>query len=121
MERMHKNSHEEKSRYLQNLFRLTYIKDVIERNKLRASEEVLDELPDVVASVAGSLSNPTRLSDTFKSVKGFVIKNETISNYDDSYTKIVVTGDDRLPWTDEKGLLYINFEDFLLGNIIELL
>ena len=51
MERMHKNSHEEKSRYLQNLFRLTYIKDVIERNKLRASEEVLDELPDVVASV----------------------------------------------------------------------
>ncbi len=78
---MQKNTHEEKSRYLQDLFRLTYIKDVIERNRLRANVEVLDELLNVVASTVGSLSNPTRLANTFMSVKGLKIKNETLSTY----------------------------------------
>lgn len=82
---MQKNTHEEKSRYLQDLFRLTYIKDVIERNKLRANVEVLDELLNVVASAVGSLSNPTRLSNTFQSVKGLKIKNETVSTYLDCF------------------------------------
>lgn len=78
---LHKDTHEEKSKYLQDLFRLTYIKDVIERNRLRVNVEVLDELLNVVASAVGSLSNPTRLSNTFQSVKGVKIKNETISSY----------------------------------------
>jgi predicted AAA+ superfamily ATPase len=52
---LHKTTHEEKSRYLQDLFRLTYIKDILERNRLRANVEVLDELLNVVASSAGSL------------------------------------------------------------------
>lgn len=82
---MQKNTHEEKSRYLQDLFRLTYIKNVIERNKLRANVEVLDELLNVVASAVGSLSNPTRLSNTFQSVKGLKIKNETVSTYLDCF------------------------------------
>lgn len=82
---LYKNTHEEKSKYLQDLFRLTYIKDVIERNKLRANVEVLDELLNVVASAVGSLSNPTRLSNTFKSVKGLNVKNETISSYLDCF------------------------------------
>lgn len=242
---MQKNTHEEKSKYLQDLFRLTYIKDVIERNHLRANTETLDELLNVVASAVGSLTNPTRLANTFQSVKGLKIKNETISTYldcfmdayilsksyrydikgrsyidtplkyyfsdiglrnarlnfrqqeenhimenilyneltargfnvdigvvefnhivaekktrtqleidfvvnladkryyiqsaltvadeekrrqeihslnrvDDSYTKIVVTRDNTLPWTDERGIHYINIEDFLLGKINEL-
>ncbi len=78
---MQKNTHEEKSKYLQDLFRLTYIKDVIERNRLRADAETLDELLNVVASAVGSLTNPTRLANTFRSVKGMKIKNETISTY----------------------------------------
>lgn len=78
---MQKNTHEEKSRYLQDLFRLTYIKDVIERNRLRADVETLDELLNVVASAVGSLTNPKRLADTFRSVKGLNIKSETISTY----------------------------------------
>lgn len=81
----YKQTHEEKSQYLQDLFRLTYIKDVIERNRLRANVEVLDELLNVVASAVGSLSNPTRLSNTFQSVKGIKIKNETISTYLDCF------------------------------------
>ncbi len=82
---LYKESHEEKSRYLQDLFRLTYIKDVIERNRIRANSEVLDELLNVVASAVGSLSNPTRLSNTFQSVKGLKVKNETISAYLDCF------------------------------------
>jgi len=82
---LHKNTHEEKSKYLQDLFRLTYIKDVIERNRLRANVEVIDELLNVVASSVGSLSNPSRLSNTFQSVKGLKIKNETISSYLDCF------------------------------------
>ena len=82
---LHKNTHEEKSKYLQDLFRLTYIKDVIERNRLRANVEVIDELLNVVASSVGSLSNPSRLSKTFQSVKGLKIKNETISSYLDCF------------------------------------
>lgn len=82
---LHKSTYEGKSRYLQELFRLTYIKDVVERNRLRANIEVLDELLNVIASSVGSLSNPTRLSNTFKSVKGLNVKNETISTYLDCF------------------------------------
>ncbi len=243
---MYKNTHEEKSKYLQDLFQLTYIKDVIERNKLRTNVEVLGELLNTIASAVGSLSNPTRLSNTFQSVKGLNVKNITISAYldcfidayilsksyrydikgrsyidtplkyyftdiglrnarlnfrqqeenhimeniiyneliargfnvdvgvveynhldengkkvrsmlevdfvvnktekryyiqsaltvadeykrkqevnslnriNDSYTKIVVVRDNVLPWTDEKGVMYINIEDFLLEKINEL-
>lgn len=78
---LQKNTHEQKSKYLQDLFRLTYIKDVIERNHLRADEETLDELLNVIASAVGSLTNPTRLANTFKSAKGLKVKNETISTY----------------------------------------
>ncbi len=38
----------------------------------------------------------------------------------DSYTKMVVVQDNILPWTDEKGVQYINVEDFLLQRIDEL-
>lgn len=82
---MYKNTHEEKSKYLQDLFQLTYIKDVIERNKLRANVEILGELLNTVASAVGSLSNPTRLSNTFQSVKGLKVKNDTISAYLDCF------------------------------------
>ena len=82
---LHKNSHEEKAKYLQDLFRLTYIKDVIDRNNLRTKTEVLDELLNVVSSSVGSLTNPTRIANTFQSVKGVNIKNETISSYLDYF------------------------------------
>ena len=242
---LHKKTHEEKAKYLQDLFSLTYIRDVIERNRLRADTDTLDELLNVVASAVGSLTNPTRLANTFQSVKGLKIKNETISTYlgcfidayilckayrydikgrsyidtplkyyftdiglrnarlnfrqqeenhimenilynelasrgfsidvgvveynhtvsgknirtqlevdfvvnradkryyiqsalttadeekrqqevnslnriDDSFAKIVVVGDNILPWTDERGVQYINIEDFLLERINEL-
>ena len=49
-------------------------------------------------------------------------KQETnsLNRIDDSYTKIVVVRDNVLPWTDERGVQYINIEDFLLEKINEL-
>ncbi len=82
---LQKKNHEEKAKYLQDLFKLTYLRDVIERNRLRADSELLDELLNVVASAVGSLTNPTRLANTFQSVKGLKIKNETISTYLDCF------------------------------------
>lgn len=82
---MQKVTHEEKSKYLQDLFRLTYIKDVIERNHLRTDVETLDELLNVIASSVGSLTNPTRLANTFGSVKKLKINNNTISSYLDCF------------------------------------
>lgn len=239
-------SHEDKAQYLADLFRLIYIKDVIERNHLKADETVLDELLNVISSAVGSLTNPTKIADTFQTVKKMKIKNETISHYldcfidafilhkvfrydikgrayietplkyyfsdiglrnvkinfrqheenhimenilynelkargfsidvgvvpirwkdkdgkmklsqlevdfvlnkgekryyiqsaltvaeeekrlqevnslnriDDSFTKIVIIKDDKLPWTDERGVQYMNIEDFLLGKIDKL-
>lgn len=82
---LQKETHEEKSKYLQDLFRLTYIKDVIERNHLRTDVETLDELLNVIASSVGSLTNPTRLANTFGSVKKIKINNNTISTYLDCF------------------------------------
>ena len=44
----------------------------------------------------------------------------SLNRIDDSYTKIVVVRDNILPWTDERGVQYINIEDFLLEKINEL-
>ena len=44
----------------------------------------------------------------------------SLNKIDDSYAKIVVVRDNILPWRDEKGVLYINIEDFLLEKINEL-
>ena len=239
-------SHEDKAQYLTDLFRLIYLADVVERNNIKADIDVLDHLLNIVSSSVGSLTNPSRLSNTFGTIKHLKIKNETISGYldcfidafilskafrydikgrsynetplkyyfgdiglrnakinfrqqeenhimenvlfnelkargfsidigminhrwkdkedkmrqtqlevdfvvnkaekryyiqsaltvadedkrrqevnslnriDDSYTKMVIVKDDILPWTDERGIQYINIEDFLLKTINEL-
>jgi len=41
----------------------------------------------------------------------------SLNRIDDSYTKMVIVKDDILPWTDERGIQYINIEDFLLKTI----
>lgn len=79
------NSHEDKAQYLSDLFRLIYIKDVIERNHLKADESVLDELLNVISSAVGSLTNPTKIADTFQTLKKIRLKNETVSRYLDCF------------------------------------
>jgi hypothetical protein len=74
-------SHEEKSRYLKDLFDRTYIKDVLERHEIKNDTEVLDILLDVLASGLGSLTNPSKLANTFKSERQIGIGSETIEKY----------------------------------------
>lgn len=75
------DSHEEKSRYLRDLFDRTYIKDVLERHEIKNDTEVLDILLDVLASGIGSLTNPSKLANTFKSERQIGIGSETIEKY----------------------------------------
>ncbi len=74
-------THEEKAKYLQDLFAFTYLKDVIQRNHLKTDVETLDEILNVIASSVGSLTNPTRLANTFQTVKGVNIKRATVASY----------------------------------------
>lgn len=74
-------SHEEKSQYLSDLFEQTYIKDVLERNKIKNDVAVLNILLDILASTIGSYTNPSKLSNTFKSDRQIKISPETIEKY----------------------------------------
>lgn len=73
--------HKEKSDYLQNLFKNTYLKDVIDRHKIRNDKQILDDLVNIISSSVGSLTNPKKLSDTFKTINKISINSTTIDNY----------------------------------------
>jgi len=82
---MSKKGHVEKAVYLKGLFERTYITDVIERNKLRASKDVLEDILNYLASSVGSLTNATKLENTFKSTKNLIVSHSTISTYIDYF------------------------------------
>ena len=75
------DTHEEKSEYLKRLFSQTYIKDILERNRIRNDAEVLGILLDVLSSSVGSLTNPTRISNTFDSERQIRISPNTVDTY----------------------------------------
>ena len=69
-----------KEDYLENLYESVYLVDILERNTIRNHEE-LDELVRIMASSVGSPVNPTKLSNTFKSLKNTEIHHQTVSKY----------------------------------------
>ena len=66
--------------YLRNLYELTYLHDVIERNHLRNTEG-LRQLTQILASAIGTPTNPKRICNTFHSVEGTTIIHKTIKDY----------------------------------------
>ena len=70
----------EKSNYMKGLFRKTYITDIVDRYGVRNTTE-LGELLDIVASCIGSLTNLTKIANTFASVKNVRITNETVQKW----------------------------------------
>lgn len=74
-------SHEEKSRYLRDLFKRTYIKDVLERHQIKNDAEVLEILLNILASGVGSLTNPSRISNTFESERQLCVAPATVDAY----------------------------------------
>ncbi|MCD7828777.1 MAG: ATP-binding protein [Clostridiales bacterium] len=82
---MSMSDHEEKSKYLSDLFSRTYLLDVIERNKIRNDQSVLEDLLNIVSSSVGSLTNPQKLSNTFQSVNKTAVSANSISRYLDFF------------------------------------
>lgn len=71
---------QKKVQYLKNLYRTVYKKDLEERNRISKSVE-FDELTKIMASIIGSPCNPTKLSNTFKSLSNGELSSATISLY----------------------------------------
>lgn len=72
----------EKASFLKTLFEETYISDIVGRNNVRNRAE-LEELLNILSSGIGSLTNPNKLSATFKSVKRKALSPTTIKRYID--------------------------------------
>ena len=78
-------THEERSKYLKDLFSKTYISDVLEHNKIENNQDVLEELLNIVSSAIGSLTNPNKLCNTFRSIRQVRVAPATISKYLDYF------------------------------------
>lgn len=71
---------ERKTEYLKGLFKKTYLTDIKERYKIKNDDD-LEELINIVASSIGGLTNPTKLENTFRTVKHSNISHTTIKYY----------------------------------------
>lgn len=71
---------EQKINYLTNLFKETYLKDIIERHHIEKTQE-LEDLVNILASAIGSLTNPPKIEATFKSTIQSTISLNTIRQY----------------------------------------
>ena len=74
------NDPELKSEYLKNLYTETYLRDIKERYQIKNDED-MDNLLDFISSAIGSLTNPTKLANTFESVKKEKISRNTVCSY----------------------------------------
>lgn len=76
------NSSKQKMDYLKSIFDNVYMKDVIERNKIKNKDEI-NTLVDILASVIGAPTNPTKIANTFKTERHSSYTNKTISAHID--------------------------------------
>ncbi len=76
---------QDKSKYLHDLFDKIYLDDIMARHKISYDKYVLDDLLDIVASSVGSLTNPIKIANTFSSLKGMSVTNDTIGKYLDYF------------------------------------
>ena len=113
-------SRKEKEDILDDMYRLVYIRDIVERNNIKDPEN-LSELISVLASQTGSLTNTAKLANTFSSIKKTRLSEGTISRYishlEDAF---LISKAERF---DVKGKKYIGalrkyyFEDTGLRNV----
>ncbi len=75
-----RKTEKEKSEVLKALFQRTYIRDIVERYNIK-NTDVLDELLNIVASSIGGLTNPTKLCNTFDSVRHEKVNRMTVTSY----------------------------------------
>ena len=75
-----KKTDEEKSQYLKDEFERTYIRDIVERNGIQRID-ILDSIMNMLASSVGSLTNPQKLFDTFRSSGEKELSLNTVNSY----------------------------------------
>lgn len=111
-------SSEEKVKYLSNLFKNTYLKDIIDRHHLKG-DIVMDTLVDILSSDTATLTNPTKLANSFVS-HSIKTNANTISAYIDYLIDAFIIS--KAQRYDIKGKKYIGspfkyyFEDIGLRN-----
>ncbi len=111
---------DDKREYLKSLFAEVYIKDIVDRNNI-VDEDSFTKLMEIVASAIGSLTNPTKLENTFKSNQ-ISYSHNTIKKHLD-YVKDAFLLDEALRY-DVKGKSYIGsnsklyFADIGLRNAL---
>ena len=98
------NEHRSKAQYLNDLFENIYLRDILERHNIY-DKSLLDDLLDVISSSVGSLTNPTRIADTFASVKQIKVTSDTVSRYLDYFIDAFMVS--RSQRYDIKGRKYI--------------
>lgn len=109
----------QKSNYLAKLFEETYIKDIVSRNSIEKIQE-LNDLINILSSNIGTLTNPSKIEATFKSIVNSNISINTIRQYID-YLKDAFLINEANRY-DVKGRKYIGsplkyyFEDVGLRN-----
>lgn len=115
------DSERTKREYLKDIYEVTYLKDVIDRNHIRNTEG-LRQLVQILASGIGSSTNAARISNTFRSVSRIKISDKTINDYI-GYVQEAFLIEEALRY-DVKGRKYIGTEtkyyfcDLGLRNII---
>ena len=102
---LHHKKDSDKAKYLQNLFQETYIRDLIERNRLRNTEG-LEELVNIMASDISCLTNPHKLTNSFRSIKHMSLSENTVRQYLDYMQDAFLV--QRAMRYDIKGKRYIN-------------
>lgn len=74
------SGYNDKALYLKRLFKETYLRDIKERNNVR-NDMALEQLLDIVSSSVGSLTNPSKLENAFKSMGHITLSAMTIKDY----------------------------------------
>ena len=69
-----------KSEYLKSLYTETYLRDIKDRYQIKNDED-MDNLLDFISSSIGSLTNPSKLANTFETVKKEKISRNTVCSY----------------------------------------
>lgn len=98
------NTDEQKIKYLQTQISNVYLRDIVLRHNL-ASDRDLGELIDILASGISSLTNPSKLADTFRSVKKASLSAVTIDKYIDYMEEAFILS--KVKRYDVKGKKYI--------------
>ena len=112
-------AHEDKSKYLKDLFDKIYIDDITARHKVK-DKGTLEDILNILSSSVGSLTNAKKISDTFQSVSNHPVSAETVNKYIDWFIDAFVLY--RAQRYDVKGRKYIGspmkyyFSDIGLRN-----